>query len=84
MNDFLHAFIQFHPLTSGVKCLHIRCVLNCDIRQGKANKTKHVRDGFKKKRNLMEFSIKGPDPASQHLNGKKNKIKHGLKMLYIT
>ena len=43
MNDFLHAFIQYHPLTSGVKCLHIRCVLNCDIQQGKANKTKHVR-----------------------------------------
>ena len=41
-----------------------------------------VRDGFKKKKKkLMEFSIKGPDPASQHLNGKKNKIKHGLKML---
>ena len=35
----------------------------------------------KKKKKLMEFSIKGPDPASQHLNGKKNKIKHGLKML---
>ena len=39
-----------------------------------------VRDGFKKKKKLMEFSIKGPDPASQHLNEKKNK-KHGLKML---
>ena len=24
-----------------------------------------VRDGFKKKK-IMEFSIKGPDPASQH------------------
>ena len=35
----------------------------------------------KEKKKLMEFSIKGPDPASQHLNGKKNKIKHGLKML---
>ena len=35
----------------------------------------------KKKKKLMEFSIKGPDPASQHLNEKKNKIKHGLKML---
>ena len=35
----------------------------------------------KKKKKLMEFSIKGPDPASQPLNGKKNKIKHGLKML---
>ena len=41
-----------------------------------------VRDGFKKKKKkLMEFSNKGPDPASQPLNGKKNKIKHGLKML---
>ena len=31
-------------------------------------------DGFKKKKKkLMEFSIKGPDPASQHLNGKKKK-----------
>ena len=29
-------------------------------------------DGFKKKK-LMEFSIKGPDPASQPLNGKKIK-----------
>ena len=28
----------------------------------------------------MEFSNKGPDPASQTLNGKKYKIKHGLKM----
>ena len=27
----------------------------------------------------MEFSSKGPDPASQPLNWKKNKIKHGLK-----
>ena len=27
----------------------------------------------KKKKKLMEFSIKGPDPASQHLNGKKIK-----------
>ena len=27
----------------------------------------------KKKKKLMEFSIKGPDPASQPLNGKKNK-----------
>ena len=35
---------------------------------------------FQKKK-LMEFSIKGPDPASQHHNGKKNKIKHSLKML---
>ena len=35
----------------------------------------------KEKKKLMEFSIKGPDPASQHLNGKKNKIKHGLKTL---
>ena len=42
-------------------------------------KNKLVMDGFKnKKKKLMEFSIKGPDPASQHLNGKK---KHGLKML---
>ena len=36
---------------------------------------------FQKKK-LMEFSIKGPDPASQPLNVKINKIKHGLKMLY--
>ena len=40
----------------------------------------NIRDGFSKKI-IMEFSVKGPDPASQHLNGKKNKIKHGLKML---
>ena len=32
-----------------------------------------IRDGFKKKKKLMEFSIKGPDPASQPLNGKKIK-----------
>ena len=34
-----------------------------------------VRDGFKKKKEkkLLEFSIKGPDPASQHLNEKKTK-----------
>ena len=38
------------------------------------------RDGFKEKK-IMEFSIKGPDPASQLLNEKKNRIKHGLKML---
>ena len=37
--------------------------------------------GTVSKKKLMEFSIKGPDPASQPLNGKKNKIKHGLKML---
>ena len=32
-----------------------------------------IRDGFKKnkKKTLMEFSIKGPDPASQPLNEKK-------------
>ena len=28
----------------------------------------------KKKKKLMEFSIKGPDPASQPLNGKKNMV----------
>ena len=28
---------------------------------------------FQKKK-LMEFSIKGPDPASQHLNGKKKNM----------
>ena len=34
----------------------------------------------KKEKKLIEFSIKGPDPASQPLNGKK-KRKNGLKML---
>ena len=34
-------------------------------------------DGFKKrKKKLMEFSIKGPDPASQPLNGKKTNKKN--------
>ena len=28
----------------------------------------------KEKKRLMEFFIKGPDPASQHLNGKKNMV----------
>ena len=48
---------------------------------------KYTNDGVskgrfkKKKKKLMEFSIKGPDPARQHLNGKRNKIKHCLKML---
>ena len=28
----------------------------------------------KKKKKLMEFSIKGPDTASQPLNGKKNMV----------
>ena len=36
-----------------------------------AQEQTELRDGFKKKK-LMEFSIKGPDPASQHLNEKKN------------
>ena len=29
----------------------------------------------------MEFSIKGPDPASQPLNGEKKQKKDGLKVL---
>ena len=33
-----------------------------------------IRDGFKKKKKLMEFSIKGPDPASQPLNKKKKNM----------
>ena len=33
-----------------------------------------IRDGFKKKKKkLMEFSIKGPDPPSQHPKWKKKK-----------
>ena len=31
---------------------------------------------FQKKKRLMEFSIKGPDPASQHPYWKKNKQKN--------
>ena len=38
-----------------------------------------IRDSLKKK--LMEFSIKGPDPASQHLNGKKTWSKNALNHL---
>ena len=38
------------------------------------------RDGFKEKK-IMEFSIKGPDPASQHPKWKNKQKKHGLKML---
>ena len=36
------------------------------------NKT-FTKGRFQKKEKLMEFSLKGPDPGSQPLNGKKNK-----------
>ena len=35
----------------------------------------------KKKKKLMEFSIKGPDPPSQPLNGKKTWSKNALNHL---
>ena len=58
-----------HGIVAVVIVVSYMCLYSC------------LRDGLKKEKKLMEFSIKGPDPASQHLNGKKNKIKHGLKML---
>ena len=33
-----------------------------------------IRDGFKKKKKVNGIFHKGPDPASQHLNGKKNMV----------
>ena len=41
--------------------MHFRCYQCVFI-----NSECSVRDGFKKKEELMEFSMKGPDPASQY------------------